>query len=141
MAELKTRPNNQSVNDFLDRAAEGARRQECDTILALLKEITGKSPVMWGASLVGFGRYQYTNTQGVGQWMLTGFSPRKHNLTLYIMNGFSHYPELMARLGKHKTGKSCLYVKTLNDIDLDVLRELITRSVADMKASYECNGC
>ena len=139
MAELKTKPNHQSVDEFLDRAASGAKRQECDTILSLLQEITGKPPVMWGASIIGFGTYKYTNTCGGGEWMLTGFSPRKQNLTVYIMNGFSRYPDLMAKLGKHKTGKSCLYINKLADIDLAVLKELVARSVADMKSNYECS--
>lgn len=139
MAELKTRPNDRKVSDFLDGAADGDRRGECDIILSMMQQITGKSPVMWGSSLVGFGSYKYTNTSGGGEWMLTGFSPRKQNLTVYIMNGFSRYPDLMDKLGKHKTGKSCLYIKTLDDIDLDVLRELVTRSVADMRNGYQCS--
>ena len=138
MAELKTQPNKASVNTFIDSAAGGERRADCDRILNLLQDVTGEQPVMWGTSIVGFGRYRYNNTQGGGEWMLTGFSPRAQNLTLYIMNGFSAYPDLMAQLGKHKTGKSCLYLKKLDDIDFAVLRELVTRSVADMKKRYEC---
>ncbi|MCV6604580.1 MAG: DUF1801 domain-containing protein, partial [Porticoccaceae bacterium] len=101
-------------------------------------EISGEPAVMWGTSIVGFGRYRYTNTQGGGEWMLTGFSPRKQNLTIYIMNGFSRYGGLLAKLGKHKTGKSCLYIKSLDDIDVEVLRELVFCSVRDMKKAYPC---
>ncbi|UTW44293.1 DUF1801 domain-containing protein [bacterium SCSIO 12696] len=136
MATLKTQPRKASVKAFLDTAASGERRTDCDRLLNLLKDVSGEPPVMWGASIVGFGRYRYDNTQGGGEWMLTGFSPRKQNLTVYIMNGFSRYPDLMAKLGKHKTGKSCLYIKKLSDVDVAVLRELVTRSLVDMRKKH-----
>ena len=105
--------------------------------LDIMMEVTGEKPKMWGPSIVGFGSYHYVYASGrEGDWPLTGFSPRKQALTLYIMAGFGHYDELMSRLGKHKTGKSCLYVKRLSDIDESVLRELIAASVDHMKSTY-----
>jgi hypothetical protein len=103
-----------------------------------MQEVTGSEPVMWGPSIVGFGSYHYTYASGrEGDWMLSAFSPRKRNLTLYIMAGFERYDEIMKRLGKFKTGSSCLYINKLDDIDRDVLRELVTESVAHMRASHE----
>ncbi|MGD8700770.1 MAG: DUF1801 domain-containing protein, partial [Gemmatimonadales bacterium] len=96
--------------------------------------VTGEQPEMWGDSIVGFGTYRYEYESGrSGEWFLTGFSPRKANLTLYIMSGFSRYQELLRKLGKHKTGKSCLYINHLDDIDMKVLRRLIRESVAHVK--------
>ena len=102
-----------------------------------MQRVTGEPPTMWGDSIVGFGSYHYVYDSGrEGDWFLTGFSPRKRNLSLYIMAGFSDYDELMERLGKHKTGKSCLYVNRLSDIDLDVLEALVRQSVAHMRKAY-----
>ena len=133
MAELKTRPEKTSVTEFLASIADENRRRDCETIAALMQEVTGAAPVMWGASIVGFGRYHYRYDSGrEGDWMLVGFSPRKKDITLYLMAGFDRFPELMRRLGKHKTGKSCLYVKKLDDVDRTVLRELVQSSVDAM---------
>lgn len=130
MAELKTKVNDQSVTAFLDGVADEGRRQDCYKILELMNKATRAEPKMWGDSIVGFGSYRYTYASGrAGDWLLTGFSPRKQNLTLYIMSGFSDFEELLSRLGKHKTGKGCLYIKKLADVDLSVLQELIDRSV------------
>jgi len=130
MAELKTKVNDQPVAAFLDGVADEGRRQDCYTILEMMKKATRAEPKMWGDSIVGFGSYHYTYASGRGgDWLLTGFSPRKQNLTLYIMSGFSGFEELLSRLGKHKTGKGCLYIKKLADVDLAVLQELIDRSV------------
>ena len=130
MAELKTNVNDQSVTAFLDGVADERRRQDCYTILEMMKMATRAEPKMWGDSIVGFGSYHYTYASGRGgDWLLTGFSPRKQNLTLYIMSGFSGFEELLNRLGKHKTGKGCLYIKKLADVDLAVLQELIDQSV------------
>ena len=130
MAELKTKVNDQPVMAFLDGVADEGRRQDCYTILEMMKKATHAEPRMWGDSIVGFGSYHYTYASGrEGDWLLTGFSPRKQNLTLYIMSGFSDFEELLSRLGKHKTGKGCLYIKKLADVDLAVLQELIDRSV------------
>lgn len=136
MAELKTKANDASVEAFLNGIADERKRQDALTILQLMGEVTGEAPKMWGESIVGFGSYHYKYASGrEADWMLTGFSPRKQNLTLYIMAGFAQYDELLARLGKHSTGSSCLYIKKLQDIDLAVLRELVSQSVAHMKAT------
>jgi hypothetical protein len=136
MAQLKTQPNDQSVTAFLNRVEDDTKRQDSFTILELMQQVTGSEPVMWGDSIIGFGRYQYKYASGrEGQWFLVGFSPRVQNLTLYIMSGFDEYDELLGKLGKHSTGKSCLYVKRLENIDLDVLKELVEKSVAHMKAT------
>jgi len=134
VAELKTKKNNASVAKFLDSVKDAKRRADCDTVLALMKRATKSEPKMWGSSIVGFGSYRYKYESGrEGDWFLTGFSPRKQNLTLYIMSGFERYDGLMKKLGKFKTGKSCLYINKLDDIDMNVLKELITESVAHMK--------
>jgi hypothetical protein len=133
MAELKTQPNDQNVEDFLNSVADGTKRRDSFTILELLKQETGLEPVMWGDSIIGFGSYHYKYASGrEADWFLTGFSPRKRNLTLYIMSGFEGYDKLLNKLGKHSTGKSCLYIKKLGDIDLEVLEELIGKSVQHM---------
>ena len=130
MAELKTKKNKASVTAFLNSVEDEKRRKDSKRVLKMMKEITGKKPEMWGASIVGFGSYDYKYASGQeGNWFKVGFSPRKTALTLYIMTGFSRYASLMKKLGKYKTGKSCLYIKKLEDIDMDVLRELIEESV------------
>jgi hypothetical protein len=134
MAELKTKENDASVQAYIDAIGDDARRADCEAVMALMSEVTGEEPAMWGDSIVGFGSYHYRYESGrEGDWMLTGFSSRKQNLTLYIMSGFSRFDELMDRLGKFKTGKSCLYLKRLEDIDREVLRELITESVGYLR--------
>lgn len=103
----------------------------------LMGEITGEKPKMWGTAIVGFGNYHYKYASGrEGDFLITGFSPRKQALTLYIMAGFSSYDSLMKKLGKYKTGKSCLYIKKLEDIDMKVLKQLISRSVKYMHKTY-----
>lgn len=130
MAENKTQPTDASVTAFLDAVENETRRSDARRVLELMREVTGEEPRMWGPGIVGFGDYHYRYESGrEGDWFLTGFSPRKANLVLYIMSGFPRHAELMERLGKHRTGKSCLYVNRLDDLDLDVLRELIRRSV------------
>jgi hypothetical protein len=138
MAELKTKPNQQNVNQFLNDIDEARRKQDCFTILKLMKQVTKEEPKMWGNSIVGFGTYHYRYESGrEGEWFLTGFSPRKHNLSLYIMSGFSHYGELLDKLGKHKTGKGCLYIKKIEDINLNVLRALVEKSVKFLSERYK----
>jgi len=133
MAELKTKPNDQNVERFLNGITDEKKRQDCFTILELMKQITQTEPKMWGSSMVGFGSYHYKYESGrEGDSFLTGFSPRKQNLTLYIMAGFDQYEELLKTLGKHKTGKSCLYIKRIEDIDLSTLKKLIEQSVKHM---------
>jgi len=130
---LKTTKNDQSVEDFLNRVDHEKKRKDSFAILQLMKDVTGEEPQMWGDSMIGFGTYQYKYASGrEGEWFLTGFSPRKQNLTLYIMSGFSEYEPLLEKLGKYKTGKSCLYLNTLEDIDLDVLKELVRLSCEHM---------
>jgi hypothetical protein len=130
MAENKTRPTDQSVQAFLDNVPDEKKRRDSYQILELMKEATGEEPVMWGPSIVGFGQYHYKYASGrEGDAPLAGFSPRKQNLTVYILAGFDGYESLMAKLGKHSTGKSCLYLKRLEDVDRAVLKELVIRSV------------
>ncbi len=133
MAENKTKQNDQSVEEFLSQIADDKRREDSMTVLTLMKQVTKEEPRMWGNSIVGFGLYHYRYASGrEGNWFLTGFSPRKQNLTLYIMAGFDHYANLLKRLGKFKTGKSCLYINRIDDINVSVLRELIKKSVEFM---------
>lgn len=139
MSKLKTTVNKASVAAFLQSVDDEQKRKDCREVMALMKEVTGKRALMWGSSIVGFGSYHYHYQTGrEGDWPVTGFSPRKQNLTIYIMPGFSRYSSLLKKLGKYKTGKSCLYVKKLDDIDRKLLRQLIVRSVADMKKMYDC---
>lgn len=137
MAELKTKLTGVSVDAFIDAVGHARRREDARVVLALMQRVTGEAPEMWGPSIVGFGRYQYKYESGrEGEWMLTGFAPRKAALTVYIMPGFSQYDRLMARLGKHRTGRSCLYINKLDDVDLAVLEELVRLSVDYMRAKY-----
>lgn len=129
MAENKTQPTEQSVAQFLHTVENKQKRDDCFQLVELMEEVVGEPATMWGSSIVGFGSYHYKYASGrEGDFMLTGFAPRKTALTLYIMAGFERYDELMTKLGKYKTGKSCLYVKKLDDIDMDVLRELVKQS-------------
>ena len=133
MAELKTKKTKASVVAFLNKVADPQRRKDCQTVLDLMKQATGEEPKMWGDSIVGFGSYHYRGASGrEGDWMIIGFSPRKTDLTLYIMAGFEKFESLMAKLGKYKTGKSCLYIKKLDDVEVPVLKKLIARSVKRM---------
>ena len=137
MAENKTKPTANSVEDFINKVDHPQKREDSFTLLEIMKEITGEEAVLWGPSLIGFGTYHYKYESGrEGDFFLTGFSPRKQSLVLYIMSGFGKEKELMEQLGNYKTGKSCLYVKKLGDIDMGVLRELITSSVEYMKKKY-----
>jgi len=131
-AELKTKVNEASVDAFIDKQPQGVAT-DCRTIMKLMKKARGEEPKKWGASIVGFGRYAYEGASGrSGEWMVTGFSPRKTNLTLYIMMGFEKEAALMKKLGKHTTGKSCLYIKRLGDVDMKVLEELVVKGVKAM---------
>ena len=135
MAELKTKRNAASVEQFLDEATDGQRREDCLRVLQMMKAATNAEPAMWGTSIVGFGRHQYKYDSGTkGEWFLTGFSPRKQNLTLYIMSGVERYGALLKELGKHKTGKGCLYIKSLADVDVPTLKRLIEQSLLDIAA-------
>ena len=133
MTELKTQPNQSSVVDYLNSVENEKKRADSFSILQLMQEVTGEEPLMWGDSIVGFGTYRYKYASGrKGEWFLTGFAPRKQNLTLYIMSGFENYEQLLGQLGKYKTGKSCLYINKLEDVNLDVLCNLVKESVDHM---------
>ena len=137
MAELKTQLNEADVNAFIDTVEDEHGREDARRVLTMMEKITRRPARMWGSSIVGFGSYHYTYASGrTGDWMITGFSPRKTALTLYIMAGFSRHEELLSRLGKFKTGKSCLYVKRLDDVDQKILAQLIRASVAHMRKTY-----
>lgn len=137
MAESKTKPTEASVEDFLRAVPDEKKRTDALVLCQLFREVTGSEPKMWGSSIVGFGTYTYTYGSGhTGDWPVVGFSPRKQNLTVYIMPGFDGYDDLMARLGKFKTGKVCLYINKLGDIDPNVLRTLVAESVKAMQAQY-----
>ena len=136
MAELKTKPTKQSVKDFIDATRDEQQRKDCRTVSRIMKRVTKSNPKMWGPGIVGFGSYHYKYASGrEANWFLAGFAPRKQNLTLYIMSGFQKYNTLLKKLGKHKIGKSCLYVKRLDDVDIDVLTQLIEDSVAHLRKS------
>ena len=129
MAELKTKKTDDSVEAFLNSLEHDKRREDAFKVLELMKEVTGEEPKMWGGSIVGFGDYHYKYESGrEGDWFLTGFSPRKQNLSLYIMAGFDKYDDLLSKLGKYKTGKSCLYINKLEDVDLPTLKQLVKKS-------------
>ena len=137
MSEMKTQPTQASVKEFIDGIESDQKRADSRTLLKMMREITGKRPKMWGPSIVGFGKYHYKYASGrEGDWFLAGFSPRKQALTVYIMSGFPKHAELMKKLGTYKTGKSCLYIKSLDDVDEVVLKKLIDASVRDMRRRY-----
>ena len=134
MAELKTKENNASVADFLNSIPDEKKRKDAFEVLELMQDITKEPAKMWGNSIVGFGRYHYKYATGhEGDMCITGFSPRKQTLTIYINSGFEMHGELMKQLGKYKTGKVCLYVNKLEDIKLSVLKKLIKASLAQFK--------
>jgi len=128
--ELKTKKTNASVAEFLAAIPEAELRADCRAVAKLMKAATGAPGKMWGASIVGFGDREYQGASGTTRWMIMGFAPRKANLTLYLMGGIYHNPALLKTLGKHKTGKGCLYVKRLSDVDLAVLKDIIMASAA-----------
>lgn len=138
MYEIKTKLNDSNVLDFLNGVEHKQRREDSLVVLDIMSKLTQEEPKMWGNSIIGFGSYHYTNKSGFnGDWMKIGFSPRKQNLTLYIMNGYDNYDQLLKKLGKHKLGKSCLYINKLEDIDLNILEELISRSFKYVSDHYE----
>lgn len=140
MAKSKTTQNDNPVENFINSVDNEQRRSDSWDMLALMKKISGSEPKMWGSSLIGFGNYHYKYASGrEGDFFITGFSPRKSSFTVYIMPGFTAYSGLMEKLGPHKTGKSCLYLKKLDTVDRDVLEHLIRQSVADMRERYDCS--
>jgi hypothetical protein len=133
MAELKTQKTAASVEAFL-KTLDDTRRADCRALVRIMREATGAKPTMWGTNIVGFGSYHYKYDSGrAGEWFITGFSPRKRDLTLYIMPGVGRYKPLLARLGPHKTGVSCLYLKRLADVDTTVLKELVSAAVNTLR--------
>jgi hypothetical protein len=136
MSKLRTRPHDASVHAFLESVDEG-RRQDCRDLVEMMRRATGEEPRMWGGAMIGFGTYHYRYDSGrEGDWPLSGFSPRKVNLTIYVMAGVERFPELLRRLGKHKAGKGCLYVKRLSDVDNEVLEEIVQSSVDYLRKRY-----
>jgi len=134
MAEPKTKPTNESVKDFLNEISDEARRADCFAVAKIMEEISGEKPKMWGPSIVGFGSYHYKYASGrEGDWPMMGFSPRKKDLTLYIMMGFEKHADLMEKLGKHSTSKSCLYIKRLSDVHIPTLKKLIKIGLKDLR--------
>jgi len=134
----KTQPTKVTVSAFLKAVEPEQRRADAKTLHALLRRVTGEKARMWGTSIVGYGEYHYKYDSGrEGDHMIVGFAPRKANMVLYIMPGFSAHAGLMKKLGKHKTGRSCLYVNKLTDIDMDVLEKLVVKSVAHMRKTYK----
>lgn len=138
MSELKTKATNADVHDFLSSVPDKKKRDDSFRLLELFSKVTGEKPKMWGTSIIGFGQYHYKSERSrqEGDWPLTGFSPRKQNLSLYIMDGFDTYSDMLGRLGKHKTSKACLYIHKLEDIDRNVLENLIHTSYAAMKKNH-----
>ena len=138
MAENKTQKTRASVDEFLSAVENGRRREDGLVLLEMMKDVTDLEPEMWGPSIIGFGSYHYRYDSGrEGNMPLTGFSPRSRSLSLYIMSGFDDYDALLSKLGKHRKGASCLYINKLADVDMDVLRELVSQSVEHMKAESQ----
>ena len=137
MAENKTKQTNASVDKFIGTIKEKTTRENCYKLIELMKSVTKEEPKMWGPSIIGFGTYHYKYASGrEGDMCITGFSPCKQNLTIYLMGGFEKQKTQLEKLGKHKIGKACLYIKTLSDVDLKILKEMITNSVKEMKKRY-----
>ncbi len=138
MAELKTKPTDASVEDFIDSVESETKRDDCRELLKLIGKITGEKPKMWGDSIVGFGDYHYKYKTGrEGDWFLSGFSPRKQSMTIYMMGGYEGSEDLLPKLGKHKTSVGCLYVNKLADIDLQILEKLVKNSIKLLKTRYK----
>jgi len=138
MSDTKTRPTDADVEAFLNKVENKTRKEDSFTVMEMMKEVTKMNPVMWGSSVVGFGSYHYKYKTGrEGDMPLIGFSPRKQNLTLYIMDGFENRDEILEKLGKYKLGKSCLYINKLQDVDLSVLKEMMQKSLDYMKTQND----
>jgi len=140
MAEQKTKKTGASVSAFIAGIEDEAARKDCKALLVLFKDVTKAKPHMWGPAIVGFGDFRYARGRASYEWFLAGFSPRKQNLVVYLMSGYQRFPELMAKLGKHATGKGCLYIKRLADVHMPTLKKLLTRSFQAMKADPRLAG-
>lgn len=137
MAELKTRPNDKSVAEFIDAVEPEWKRDDAREVLNLLQKITGEEPVMWGDSIVGFGNYHYKYESGRElDWFLAGFSPRKTNMTIYMMGGFEGHDHHLEKLGKYKKSVGCLYIKKMTDVDMGVLEQMTIKSIETIKKRY-----
>ncbi|MHB8206748.1 DUF1801 domain-containing protein [Mucilaginibacter sp.] len=137
MSEAKTKPTERSVDGFIATVADDKIRADCYTIINLMETVTGEKPKMWGPAIIGFGKYAYKYESGhSGEICMTGFSPRKANITLYVLAGFPEQTELLQKLGKHKAGKGCLYIKKLDDVNINVLESLIKESIKFLKEKY-----
>lgn len=133
----KTQPTSTSIAEFIESLKDERRQSECNQLVELMREESGQEPVLWGPAIIGFGQYHYRYESGrEGDFMRVGFSPRKQNLSIYIIPGFKPYQAVLERLGKHKLGKSCLYIKRLEDVDISALRELVRQSLVDMNERY-----
>ncbi len=138
MSQNKTQPTDQSVAAYVATLEPMRRRAEAETLTALFQRVSGYRPVVWGDSIIGFGQYHYRYNSGrEGHFLATGFAPRKARHSIYIMPGYQDYGAILSRLGKHKTGRACLYVNKLADIDLSVLEELIERGLSDLNKIWE----
>lgn len=138
MAEPKTRPTRASVAAYINRLPDERTREDCLTLVSLMEKVTGEKAVMWGASIIGFGTYRLPYADGSeADWPIAGFSPRKQDLTIYLMGVFDRRADLMKKLGKHRTGKVCLYIKRLADVDTKVLNELVAASVGYAREKYD----
>lgn len=135
MSTIKTLVNDDSVSDFLDKLTDETKRQDSFTLLDIYSKVTGEKAKMWGSSIIGFGKYHYKSERSTqeGDWPLAGFSPRKQNLTLYVMPGFNDFGDLLSKLGKHKVSVGCLYINKLADVDMKVLEAIVKKSYVDMK--------
>ncbi|WP_108816507.1 DUF1801 domain-containing protein [Loktanella sp. Alg231-35] len=137
MAENKTQPTTQNVAEFIAAIEHPTRRADAEVLDAMFRRVTGWAPKMWGPTLIGYGQYHYTYKSGrSGEFLATGFSPRKANQVLYIMPGYADFQSIMDRLGKHKLGKSCLYINKLADVDLDVVAELVRAGIDDLATRW-----
>jgi hypothetical protein len=137
MGEIKTHRTVSSVDAFIDGIADDARREDCTTLLGLMKRVTGEDPAVWSSGVVGFGTFHYTSSSGQeGDWFPVGFASRKAAITIYLGLSLEEAAGLLAKLGKHKTGKGCIYIKRLADVDLAILEELVADSYARIKRAY-----
>jgi hypothetical protein len=137
MAETKTKLTERSVDSFIATVEDDNVRADCYTLINLMEKVTGEKPKMWGPAIIGFGKYAYKYESGrSGEICMTGFSPRKANITLYVLAGFPKQAELLQNLGKHKSGKGCLYIKKLDDVNINVLESLIKESIKFLKEKY-----
>jgi len=137
MAKNRIRPTDASVEEHIAAIRDEARRDDCETLMNLMSEATGQPPTMWGSEIVGFGSYHYKYKGGrEGDMWLTGFSSQKRNIRLYLVGGSAEQARLLSKLGRHKAGETCLYIRRLSDIDLEILQQLIIGSVAEVKRLY-----